>query len=244
MINTQLLNDILKKAEAARASAKTPLAVFDLDGTLFHYHKRVRNILMDAMKGKDNQFPGARVLIENIPESEYEYLVLDTLKKYDIDMPGLREYIYNFWERWFFDNKYLKYDKPVSGAVVFVNKLADKGIKIVYLTGRDVPRMGKGTEEALIQNGFPMQPEKAVLMLKLKYEDDNWEHKNTSIKAIKELGEVVAAFDNEPGEVNILADNFPDAVVGLIISLHSPNAPEPRESVLRLHDFSDSQNGI
>lgn len=239
MADKELIKDILNKSEFIKGNGERPLAVFDLDGTLFYYTLRVRHILLDALKGKEKQFPGARILIEHIPHTEYEYLVLDTIKKYDIKIPGLDEHLLSFWERWFFDNKYLKYDEPVPGAVEFVNELTDNGIFIIYLTGRDVLRMGKGTEKSLKKNGFPMDKDKARLMLKPKFEDDNWEHKNLKMKEIKELGKVAAAFDNEPGEVNILADHFPDSIVVLVRSLHSPDAPESRDSVYRIDNFND-----
>jgi len=76
-------------------------------------------------------------------------------------------------------------------------------------------------------------------MLKPKFEDDNWAHKNMRMKEIKQLGKVAAAFDNEPGEVNILADHFPDAIIVMVESLHSRNAPEPRQSVMHICNFND-----
>ncbi len=239
MINQQLLNDVLAKAKPIKKSGEKPLSVFDLDGTLFYYTLRVRHILLDALKGKEKQFPGAETLIEHIPHTEYEYAVTDTLKKYNISIPGLAEYLLKFWERWFFDNKYLKYDKPIPGANEFLNHLANNGITIVYLTGRDTPRMGEGTVKSLKDNGFPLDNDKTVLMMKPKFEDDNWEHKKMRMEEIKKLGRVAAAFDNEPSEVNILADNFPDALIVMVESLHSPNPEKPRDSVRYIRNFID-----
>ncbi|MCP4632975.1 MAG: hypothetical protein GY855_08605 [candidate division Zixibacteria bacterium] len=239
MANNEFLNKVLERTERLKKEGKTPLAIFDLDGTLFTYTLRVRNILLDALEGKEKEFPGAKTLIEHIPHTEYEYLVLDTIKKYDIDIPGLNDYILEFWERWFFANKYLKYDQPVPGGVDFVNAISESGIYIIYLTGRDIPRMGEGTIASIKNTGYPFGDGKAEIILKPKYEDDNWEHKNKSVERIKQMGEVALAIDNEPGEVNILADKFPDAIVVMVHTLHSPGAPEPRDSVLHIKNFND-----
>ncbi|MBD3168671.1 MAG: hypothetical protein GF307_04255 [candidate division Zixibacteria bacterium] len=239
MINQHLFDDIIEKAEEVKSKSRRPVAVFDLDGTLFVYTPRVKQVLLDALDGKEDQFPGIKTLIENIPHTSYEYLVVDTLKKYDISMPGLEDHLLTFWERWFFDNKYIKHDYPLPGAVEFVNKLSENGIFIVYLTGRDWPRMGKGTEESLIKSGFPMDKNNSKLIMKPRFEDDNWAHKNRSINEINVLGDVVAAFDNEPGEANILADNFPSAVVVMVHNIHSPGAPPLRESLRHIENFND-----
>ena len=58
------------------------------------------------------------------------------------------------------------------------------------------------------------------------------------MRAINGLcGEVVATFENEPGNANLFVEAFPDAANVLVGHTHRPDAPPPVEQVVRIPDF-------
>jgi hypothetical protein len=114
------------------------------------------------------------------------------------------------------------YDEIIPGAAGYVRRVHDAGATICYLTGRDEPGMGAGTRAALRQNDFPWDEPRVELIMKATFEEPDESHKGRAIECVRALGRVVAAFDNEPELVNLLADAFPEATVVRVDSLHSP----------------------
>jgi hypothetical protein len=50
-------------------------------------------------------------------------------------------------------------------------------------------------------------------------------------------GEVVATFENEPGNANLFAEAFPDALHFLLETVTSPEPETPRPELIRSADF-------
>ena len=50
-------------------------------------------------------------------------------------------------------------------------------------------------------------------------------------------GEVVASFENEPGNANMFLRAFPEALHFLLLTVHSPGAEEPDPALIRSTDF-------
>ena len=50
-------------------------------------------------------------------------------------------------------------------------------------------------------------------------------------------GEVVASFENEPGNANMFLAAFPDALHVLLQTIHSPGAEPPRPELILTPDF-------
>ena len=70
------------------------------------------------------------------------------------------------------------------------------------------------------------------------YADDR-EFKTAALERIRALGgEVVATFENEPGNANLFMRAFPAAKHFLLDTVHSPGAEAPDPSLIQMDDFT------
>ena len=93
------------------------------------------------------------------------------------------------------------------------NQLVKAGAKIVYLTGRDVPRMQVGTLLNLKRNFFPIDSANAQLMMKPDPKMDDLLFKKQAFEEIKKMGVVVGVFENEPNGLARFHGEFGDVEI-------------------------------
>ena len=93
------------------------------------------------------------------------------MKNVGVTDPDTIKSISDFWLERFFTNIYLMTDAILAGGPEFVNACYDRGATIVYLTGRDVPRMEIGSRESLLRDGFPINKPRTKLMMKPHYKE-------------------------------------------------------------------------
>jgi hypothetical protein len=165
-----LLKEILKKAENFKAHGKKCLAVFDLDSTLFDVSPRLTRILHDFANDPQYQaqFPESTAILKTLSTKRADWGIKQTLIRAGLDKhhPEFHETIRAYWRQHFFSDEYLYYDTPYEGAVDYVKNLEKAGAQIVYLTGRDVFRMGKGSRDVLLKWHFPLDDRQSTLALK------------------------------------------------------------------------------
>ena len=142
-----------------------------------------------------------------------------------------------FWRERFFIDAYLKYDIEVPGAGAFARDCYDAGGILVYFTGRDLPLMGLGSFASLRDLGFPIGVPGTELVLKPDAQMPDEAFKRMQGPALERVGKVVALFDNEPGNCNVLGQHFPDASSVLLDTQHLPGAPPLDASVRVIADF-------
>jgi len=219
-----------------RAAAPHGVAVFDLDSTLLDNRPRQARILREygasaglpALAGLD---PGhwtswdlaEAMRLAGLPPEEVARHLL----------PARR-----FWAERFFTSAYCRDDEPLPGAPEFVRAAAEAGAVLVYLTGRP-GRMRAGTLSVFRRCGLPLPlPEAGRVRLLMKPEapldDDEW--KALAAGQVSALGEVVAAFDNEPAHVNAYAAAWPGA---LCVHLDTDHSPRPVEVAPRVPSIAD-----
>jgi len=66
---------------------------------------------------------------------------------------------------------------------------------------------------------------------------DDLQFKRDAFAQIEHLGEVVGVFENEPANINAMADAFPGAVAVFVDTIHSPKPDVPAERVEWVRDF-------
>jgi hypothetical protein len=142
-----------------------------------------------------------------------------------------------FWSQRFFSDDYLRYDTPVPGVVNFVRSLYSAGARIVYLSGRDAPRQLLGTVRSLRDHGFPIGIQGTELILKPSLQVADAQYKQQATNYLRHFGKVIAAFDTEPGNVNVYRRAFADAGIYLVNAPHTPNAPPLLPNVELLDKF-------
>ncbi len=234
-----LLEEIRNRAQALNRTNDFSLAVFDLDSTLFDVGPRLEKILSDfaAQPEYQKRFPEQVQHFKNLRIERRDWGVKDTLIRAGLDghHPEFHETLRTFWRNTFFSNDYLKYDVPYPGAVDYVQSLASAGSEIIYLTGRDVERMGKGSEEVLKKWHLPMD-EKANLVLKPHRSMDDAKFKKDWFEALPNgKYRKIWFFENEPVNIRLIQESALNIEMIFFDSTHSGQAQVPENIPAIMH---------
>lgn len=219
-----VLNQVLQEAWDYSQTNRQFLAVFDLDSTLFDLTLRVMAIVDDFRNSPENQalYPNECQRLEQLKILKADWGLQTPLERAGINCEGpFFKAIHEFWANSFFSNHYLGHDEPLPGAVTFVQELHLVGAKIMYLTGRDVPRMLEGTRLSLKEHGFPVDPPAVDLILKPDARMDDALFKTQIIRDQGQQFERIWLFENEPVNLNLVARECPDVKLVFIDSTHS-----------------------
>jgi len=228
------LAPVAAAVEKALAEKATPVLVFDLDGTLFTTDRRHALILKEWAGANRAAHPEAAAKLAGATDADgAAYTVEENLAKLGVTDEAVVRSVKDHWWKRFFTNELVVVDPPVEGAAAYVKALHAKGAVIVYLTGRDVPQMGKGTQKSLQDSGFPVAVERAHMMLKPDPKMKDVAFKEEAAAKIKGLGRVVALFENQPRNLVALAKLFPEAVPVFVETNFDPKdeLPPPANSI-------------
>jgi hypothetical protein len=231
------LNQVLLRVQAARDNASRPVVVFDLDDTLLSTTDRHLRILSEFAEEIREARPSEAEILSRLGPEKILYSIADTAKAAGIHDSALLARLWTFWFARFFTNSYLGDDRAVEGAADYCRQVLEKGAVLVYLTGRD-EAMRVGTLAALAENGLPLpDAENVHLMLKPSFEMADAAFKLEALRKVSELGEVVAAFENEPAHVNMFRDAFPSSTTVLLDTRHAGKPIEPYADIPKVPDF-------
>ncbi len=237
MSQATLVAGIIEAAGRARAAGRDALAVFDLDGTLYDNSPRTLRILQEFAHLHATEHPALYGRLDTLARGDMAYRVSDTLRSLGVTDEALIEEIERFWFDRFFTDAYVIHDLPNPGAVAFVTRLYEAGVVPAYLTGRDAPNMLLGTVQTLQRDGFPVGTVDTRIILKPEFKMTDAVYKASVVEHLRSAGEVVAAFDNEPGLCNLFYEAFPAAVCVLLDTSHAPGAPPLAPGLHRVPDF-------
>ncbi|MBI5493510.1 MAG: haloacid dehalogenase-like hydrolase [Deltaproteobacteria bacterium] len=232
-----VVRDTLERVAATRAAGRVPVVLFDLDGTLFDNAPRTWQILYEFSVLRARHELTAR--LRTLPKHQLPYALADILALVDEHDGELLRQVAAFWEDRFFRDDYIRYDEPVRGALQFVRMLYDAGTTVVYFSGRDSPGMLVGTAQSLRTHGFPVGVPRAVMALKESFDVEDLVFKRRAVEFMDTLGEVVASFDNEPGNCNMFRQAWPRAAIVAVATSHAPNPHPLHPSVAVIRDFVD-----
>lgn len=205
------LAQVAARVDAARAAGRTPVVVFDLDHTLFDGRPRTLVILAEfaaTLPAAQRKHADA---IRRISLQGVSYLLRDTLRAVGVVDPQLVAAAEAFWRPRFFSDAYVELDVPIAGAAEYVRDLWRRGALVIYLSGRNADAMLAGTTTSLQKWGFPLGVRGAQLILKPTFDEADETFKQASLDHISALGQVVASFENEPGNLAAMAQRWPDA---------------------------------
>jgi hypothetical protein len=241
-VGSPRLQDVFDALRSSLAGGRQPCCVFDLDSTLLNSRRRSFRILEKFVAVQGQRFPGLAERVSEIRDDELGYSVFEPLEGYPCLTPLLRRDLKRFWGKRFFTSRWCEADTPIPGAVEFVRACSDAGAYILYLTARDTPQMDEGTSVALAREGFPW-PEGDLVELQMKPagggQDENF--KAVAIRVLRERDlDVVATFENEPGNANLFADAFPAGLHFLLETVCSPGAEQASELLIPTRDFLSS----
>lgn len=232
------LEGVISRIKKCTARGRSTLAIFDLDGTLFDNRTRTVFILREISEKFDHKAPELAAAFESFQNlSRIDYSLDKTLARMGVRHPAEIAFIKQEWARRFFSDEYQRYDMPISGAKAYVDRVHRAGATVIYLTGRDVGRMLVGTTEVLRLYGFPVGVAGTMTIVKKEFEQDDEIFKKEVSEYIDRLGEVVAIFENEPANSNILQARFPAADSFFVLTQHKPGAPALGPGIRRIKDF-------
>jgi len=234
--------DVLVRVRQARAHGRTPVAVFDLDGTLLDPAARTRDIFSHALEG-----PGAMVApeqpelaesIRSLPLSQYASDPATTLARAGIRDTAMVRALTWRWNEDFHTNRFLDDDHPIDGAVRYVDSLYAAGCTIVYFTDRDARGMLGGTAQALLARGFPIGLVRTQLVMKPDRRADGWAFRQGALDALAALGEIVAVHASDPRTIRLLHERFPGALAFFLDQPPTAHAPALGPGIARQADYT------
>lgn len=234
------LAEVARRVDAARASKRTPIVVFDLDHTLYDNRPRTLLILAEFAATLPAAQQDAAAKIRGLALKDVRYRLADTLAAAGIADASLVAAAEAYWAPRFFSDAYAALDVPLPGAADFVRDLWRRGALVVYLTGRDAPRMFSGTSESLKKWGFPIGVRGSQLVLKPTQEEKDEAFKQASLDQVSALGAVVASFENEPGNLAAMAQRWPEALAVFLDTDFNPKGAvtEPPAGARWVGDYS------
>jgi len=226
----------------------SPVVLLDLDSTLYEVGPRNLQIMVEWARSKEgSKYKEVSAMVEALELHQVKYSVKETLLALGVAEMGesmshnLCDAIQSaksYWFNRFFTDSYLTFDRPYFGTREFVNELYGRGAEVVYLTGRDEPNMGKGTRDNLLRDGFPWNKEKTHLWMKPSFHDSDLDFKRSAVQNIRQMGHLVASFENEPPNVVALSELIPDAMHVFVDTVCSDQKTAPRDGLYLLRKFS------
>lgn len=224
----------------ATIEKSNPLIVFDLDSTLFDVAPRLEKVLIDIAlePAVQEKFPSVIPYFKNIKTQRKDWGFVEVLQRAGVEHDNLDLFktVRHLWIQKFFSNEYIHYDVPYQGSVDFVQKIGKLNIPIVYLTGRDVKRMERGSREVLQKWKFPLDDKKSRLVLKPDREMDDALFKRDWIhRYLSDNNTPVFLFENEPVNINLIAKELPQVELVFFDSTHSRQETPPEEIFTLVH---------
>ena len=219
-------------------SGTTPVVVFDIDSTLLDTSRRHLAILDDFLA----RIGAGEALVETsrkLHRTGVGWSVVDDFRKAGVADRELLEALGRFWRERFFAPAYMTRDIPVPGAPAFVRACHEAGAWCYYLTARVLSDTEAVTRNTLRRYRFPLDSRTTLAMKPARHVDDH-AFKFDAMERIAKCGEVVAAFDNDPANINMFHARFPGAICVLMDTVRAPDSPPPAAGVLILGHFRGS----
>ena len=213
---------LIARVDSVTAQGKLPVIIFDIDGTLTDPSPRTKALFEEHAAQFPKDRARLRAGIAKLPVERYAYAPESTLARMGVRDTALVHRVGRTWSEGFFSNEYLGHDRALPGAAAYVDSLWRRGAYVVYLTGRDVPRMLEGTAASLRDQGFPVARPRAVLVLKPDPKQPDLEFKKRVFDDVARVGPVVGVFENEPANLTAMEDRFPDALAVFVDTTHDP----------------------
>ena len=221
------LLDVIKTVKENTSKQISTIVIFDLDGTLFDNRTRNIYILREIAEQYTHKVPGLANIVDRFTDlSLIKYSLTETLNNFGITHELEIDFIRKEWEKRFFADSYQRFDVPLPGSKIYVDQLHQAGATIIYLTGRDIQRMLVGTTESLRQYGLPVGIIGTMIIQKQDLSESDETFKVSTVQYIKRSGKVVAVFENEPANINLLHAHFTEAQYFFVETQHKPDAPD------------------
>ncbi len=238
-----ILDELLRRS----TGAVRPIALFDLDSTLYEVQPRTRTILLEWTRSEQGRrFPGIEEALLRLPVPALGYSLRDTWQALGLDLEHVEhraawESAKHYWGARFFSNETIRHDVAYPGAVDFVRRIHEAGVSIYYLTGRDSPNMAEGTRAKLREDGFPLDEAGLRLFMKPDRQLDDHAFKTDAVRQIGTQGTLIASFENEPKNLIAIREIFPAAMHVFLHTICSDYPAPSAHDLYRIRHFARKQ---
>ena len=239
----ETLELVLAKVKEHGQNDSTPIVVIDLDSTLYDVRHRTHQIIQSWLQVAQDLPDEIQQKLKNSTLSSIGYSLKDTFHQLELDLKNLQiektwERLKDYWWEHFFSNETVHHDEPYTGAIEYAHLLKEAGAIVVYLTGRDTPKMGAGTAKKMQKDGFPLDGIRARLIMKETFGSDDALHKVSVLNSLISEGTIIASFENEPKNLMALVDTLPSAMHIFVETSCSDHPARPGQGLYRIKDFS------
>ncbi len=228
----EVLDGILARA---RALGERAVLIFDLDSTLFD--NRPRQVVILREFGLARGLPA--LAANTLQHWRSGWDIPGAMRAVGLsaeEVEALSSEFKEFWRQRFFSSDYCDHDTEIVGASAFLREVQGPGATLVYLTGRH-EEMRAGTVRAMKRSGMPTPERRVHLMMKPSLREDDDAFKSLAHRHVRDLGTVVAAFDNEPTHANGFRRSFPEARVVHLATDHSGRPVPLLEGIVSIPHF-------
>ena len=227
---------LARVVDAARAVGAAALVAFDLDSTLLDNRPRQARILREY-----GALHGLEALAAHEAEHWQGWDARIAMAASGLGSDLIEEHFVPFrsyWKDRFFTSEYCVDDRPIGGATDYVRAVLAAGARVLYVTGRH-EEMRAGTLVCFERTGFPCPDDRAVeLLMKPTLEEHDDLYKSRTYAILRERGQMVAAFDNEPAHINGYREAFPDAIAVHLATDHSMRDIPLAAGISSIRDFA------
>ncbi len=228
---TAILRGLLERAEHLPPGH---VAVLDLDGCLMDNRPRQVHIIREfaSTRGIPQLYQVESEHIENW--NLQDTLACAGLAQQHVDalLPDLR----SWWNQRFYKGEYQLMDQAMPGAANFVRSMHDRGICIVYLTGR-MEGTRSCTSASLERFGFPLEGQNTRLLMRTDPRQPEQEFKRILCCNMGHMGRPFMFMDNIPGNLRAFSRIFPRASLVFLDTDHSHEEHRLPETALRIRGF-------
>jgi|CXWL01.1.fsa_nt_gi predicted secreted acid phosphatase len=222
--------------EQARTLGPRGVLAFDLDSTVFDNRTRQVRILSEYGRFKNL----APLIACQVDHWKSGWDLKGAMVAAGLSAT-LAEQLYKeakaFWAERFFTSEYCLEDTEMEGAAAFLHASVATGAQVVYVTGRH-EGMREGTVKCLIKCSMPVPGRTVSLLMKPTLKEDDDAYKRVAHQKLEEMGQLIAAFDNEPNHANDYAKRFPQATVVHLNTDHSGRTVELEPRIVTIPHFA------
>jgi hypothetical protein len=226
------------RQEAWTRSQKHPVgAVFDVDDTLIDTRFRTLRILTAWAEAQNNgPLQAEAEKLRGLEPADVPYNLSDLLTRRGITDPQVATAIESFWAQHFFNNDFCGEDQEIPDAGAYLRSLQKLHADIFYVTGRIQAQMRDCTLQSFQRLGFPLGLH-AHLIMRSDPMQDEFSYKQQVFATIRQESDVIAAFENEPRNVNLEQASFPGAFIVFLDTIHSDAPVTPNSGIAWIENF-------
>ncbi|MDD4004618.1 MAG: hypothetical protein PHW69_05375 [Elusimicrobiaceae bacterium] len=221
------LSALVARVRDEAAQNTVPVVVFDLDDTTFDSRYKRLLIIGDFIRQPETAaaYPveTAKITPALGNVRVIKASMRETMAALGVSNTAFIAAVSKFSNARIMTNEYLARETAVAGAPAYCNALYKSGARIVYITARRGMHR-PGTESALRSNKLPFDTPGVAIYFNER--DENViAYKKRVLSETSQSGKVIGGFENEPDNINLFSEMFPQGYMFFLNTRKSSNTP-------------------